>query len=133
MGLNNPSIHFVEYVRWKIFLRSVTREKTSTSKTNKQVTREKTFGPFNSCKKKRINLKGKTRGILSIFVRRACAVFQGIVFDYFFWSGLSKEGNSSPAGCQNTSKGKFCQIGLFFSLTFLENNFCQFFLQSAII
>ena len=100
---------------------------------NKQVTREKTFGPFNSCKKKRINLKGKTRGVLSIFVRRACAVFKGIVFDYLFWSGLLKEGNSSAAGCQNTSKGKFCQIGLFFSLTFLENNFCQFFLQSAII
>ena len=32
----------------------------------------------------------------------------------FFWSGLSKEGNSSAAGCQNTSKGKFSQIGLFF-------------------
>ena len=86
-------------------------EKNNTK--NKPVTREKTFGPFNSCKKKQINLKGKTRELLSIYFRRAFAIFQGIVFDYFFWNGLSKEGNFSGAGCQNMLKGKFCQIALF--------------------
>ena len=31
MGLNNPSIHFVEYVRWKIFLRILNKSKGSIS------------------------------------------------------------------------------------------------------
>ena len=30
-------------------------------------------------------------GVLSIFGRRACAVFPGIVFTNFFWSRASKE------------------------------------------
>ena len=80
---------------------------------NKQVTREKTFGPFNSCKKKRINLKGKTRGVLSIFVRRACAVFQGIVFDYFFWSGLSKKVILLQPVVKTRQKGNFVRSGYF--------------------
>ena len=31
MGLNNYSIHFVEYVRWKIFLRILNKSKGSIS------------------------------------------------------------------------------------------------------
>ena len=44
-------------------------------------------------------------GVLSIFVRRGCAVFQGIVsliFSRTYWEG--KEGKFSGAGCQNMPK-----------------------------
>ena len=83
---------------------------------NKPVSRERTFGPLIHARENELILREK-RGVHSILDRRACAVFQGIVFDYFFWNGLSKEGNFSGAGCQNMLKGKFCQIGLFFSPT----------------
>ena len=43
-------------------------------------------------------------GVLSIFVRQGCAVFQGIVFAYFFENRVSKEGKFSGAGSQNMSK-----------------------------
>ena len=47
-----------------------------------------------------------TGEVLGKFVRQGCAVFQGIVFAYVFYNGVSKEGNFSAAGCQNMSKGK---------------------------
>ena len=46
-------------------------------------------------------------GVLSIFILRGCAVFQSIVFAYFFKNGVSKEGSFSGAGCQNMLKGNF--------------------------
>ena len=48
--------------------------------------------------------EGLGGGVLSTFVRRGYAVFQGIVFVYFFQKWVSKEGNFSGAGCQNMSK-----------------------------
>ena len=44
--------------------------------------------------------------VFSIFVQRGCAIFQGIISTYFASNGVSKEGNCSGAGCQNTSKGE---------------------------
>ena len=64
-------------------------EKNNTK--NKPVTREKTFGPFNSCKKKQINLKGKTRELLSIYFRRAFAIFRVSFSTIFSGTGYQKK------------------------------------------
>ena len=58
---------------------------------NKPVTREKPFGPFDSCKKKEINLKGKTRELLSMFFRRAFAIFRVSFSTIFSGTGYQKK------------------------------------------
>ena len=44
------------------------------------------------------------RGLLSIFVRRGCAVFQGIVFAYFSRTGYQKKANFLEQVFKNMSK-----------------------------
>ena len=74
-------------------------------------------------------------GVLSIFVLRGCAVFQGIVFAYFFWNRVSKEGKFSGAGCQNMSKEEILlqQANFWSNFRVFEYTFQRFFLEQGII
>ena len=74
-------------------------------------------------------------GLLSIFVRREYAVFQGIVYALFICSKVSKEGSFSGAGCQNSSRGE-----ILLNRAVIRSNFCdlvyafdRLFLESGII
>ena len=44
-------------------------------------------------------------GVFSIFVGQGCAVFQGVVFVYFFNREAPKEGKFPGAVCRNMLKG----------------------------
>ena len=58
-------------------------------------------------------------GVLSIFVRRGCAVFQGIVFAHFSRTGYQKKANFLEKVVKTCQKRKFCYNGLLFSQIFL--------------
>ena len=59
-------------------------------------------------------------GLLSIFVRRGCAVFQGIVFAYFSRTGYQKKANFLEQVVKTCQKRKFCYNGLSFSPIFVS-------------
>ena len=81
--------------------------------------------------------KGKERrsgargweGVLSIFVQRGCAVFQGIVFASFSRTGYQKKANFLEQVVKTCQKRKFCYNGLSFSqiFAFLSILFTDFF------
>ena len=58
-------------------------------------------------------------GVLSIFVRQGCAVFQSIVFTHFFYNRLSKKAVFLEPVVKMCHRGKFCQFGLLFLVQFL--------------
>ena len=63
-----------------------------------------------------------TRGggcLLSIFVQRGCAVFQGIVFAYFSRTGYQKKANFLEQVVKTCQKRKFCYNGLLFRQIFV--------------
>ena len=74
-------------------------------------------------------------GVLSIFVLRGCAVFQGIVFAHFFQNRVSREGKFSGAGCQNMSKEEilFQRANFWSNFCVFEYTFQRFFLEQGII
>ena len=57
-------------------------------------------------------------GVLSIVVRRGCAVFQGIVFA-FSRTGYQKKANFVEQVVKTCQKRKFCYNGLLFSQIFV--------------
>ena len=65
--------------------------------------------------------------VLSIFVRRGCDVFQGIVFSYLFLNDVSKEGNLSGDGCENMPKGQLRSDYHLVQFCALEYTFHRFF------
>ena len=58
-------------------------------------------------------------GVLSIFVRQGCEVFQGIVFAYFSNKGYQKKALFLEQLIKTYQKRKFCYIGLLFSPIFV--------------
>ena len=74
-------------------------------------------------------------GYLVYLSYRDVLFFKGIVFAYFFWNRVSKEGKFSGTGCQNMSKEEILlqRANFWSNFCVFEYTFQRFFLEQGII